>query len=120
MKWHNAGSAPCYRPYRIAYQLTNAQGYRRVFVSPVTVNHWMPGSIELFTREFFEEPKDLPPGEINTVSDTIQLPADIAPGDYNLSLGVVGEQSEDPVIRLGIAGRDAQGWYPVGKLKILP
>lgn len=32
------------------------------------------GSIELFTEEFFKEPKDLPPGEVHAVADTLSLP----------------------------------------------
>lgn len=63
MKWQNLGSAPCYKRYRLAYRLSNEQGYSRVFISNITVNRWQPGSIELFTEEFFKEPKDLPPGE---------------------------------------------------------
>ena len=73
MKWQNVGSAPCYKPYRVAYRLANDQGYEKVFVGTVTVNKWLPGSIELFTEEFFKEPKDLPPGEVIDVADSIQL-----------------------------------------------
>ena len=42
----------------------------------IEVNRWLPGSIELFTADFFKMPKDLPNGKINDVSDTIILPAD--------------------------------------------
>ncbi len=31
-KWQNIGSAPCYRPYRVAYRLSNQQGYAKVLV----------------------------------------------------------------------------------------
>ena len=48
MKWQNIGSAPCYRPYRLAYRLSNETGMK-VIVSNTTVNRWLPGSIELFT-----------------------------------------------------------------------
>ena len=54
MKWQNVGSAPCYRPYRVAYRLTSPGGQQQVFVSNITVNKWLPGSIELFTEEFFK------------------------------------------------------------------
>ena len=103
MKWQNIGSAPCYRPYRVAYRLTGTNGFRQVFVSPVTVNRWLPGSIELFTEEFFREPKDLPPGPVNEVTDSLSLPSNLPPGEYTLSVGVVGVNSEEPVVRLGIA-----------------
>ena len=81
MKWQNIGSAPCYRPYRVAFRLTSPGGQQQVFVSDITVNKWLPGSIELFTEEFFKEPKDLPPGEVAQVVGTIVLPSDLAPGD---------------------------------------
>ena len=77
MKWQNTGSAPCYRPYRVAYRLSHESGYNKTFVSTVTVSRWMPGSIEMFTEEFFKEPKDLPPGEVNHVKDAILLPKDL-------------------------------------------
>ena len=84
MKWQNVGSAPCYKPYRLAYRLSNENGYSKVFVSNVTVNRWLPGSIDLFTDEFFKEPKDLPPGDVADVTDTITLPDDLAAGQYTL------------------------------------
>ena len=120
MKWQNIGSAPCYRPYRLAYRLTGANDFRKVFVSQLTVNRWLPGSIELFTKEFFQEPKDLPPGPVNEVADGILLPADLPAGEYSLSVGLVGVDSEKPVVRLGIAGRDQDGWYPLSKLQVAP
>ena len=66
MKWQNVGSAPCYKPYRVAYRFSNANGYSKVIVSDMTVNHWLPGSIEMFTPDFFKMPKDLPPGRSTT------------------------------------------------------
>lgn len=117
-KWRNKGSAPCYRPYRIAYRLTDQSGNARVFPGSATVNHWMPGSVELFTAEFFKHPGDLPPGEEHMVEDVIRLPAAIPPGRHLLSVGIVGEDGLDPVVMLGIAGRDADGWYPLGVIQV--
>lgn len=119
MKWQNVGSAPCYRPYRVAYRLTNPGGQERVFVSDLTVNKWLPGSIELFTEEFFNDPKDLPPGEVVQVAGTIALPADLAPGAYTVSIAVVGETDEQPVVLLGIIGRAEDGWYPLSKVEVV-
>ena len=118
MKWQNVGSAPCYKPYRLAYRLTNASGRSEVFVGKLTVNRWMPGSIELFTEEFFKEVKDLPPGEVAAFSDTIAVPGNMPVGTYGLSVAVVGEQTTTPVVRLGIKGRDDGGWYPLSKVQI--
>jgi len=118
MKWQNTGSAPCYRPYRVAYRLSHESGYSKAFMSTVTVNRWMPGSIEMFTEEFFKEPKDLPPGEVNHVKDTILLPKDLEAGTYSLSIGIVEPSIGLPVVRLGIKGRADDGWYSLSKVAV--
>jgi hypothetical protein len=118
MKWQNMGSAPCYKPYRVAYRLSHDQGRERILVGSVSVNKWLPGSIELFTEEFFQEPADLPPGEVHDVVDTIRLPDDLLPGSYALSLAVVGQADTKPVVQLGIKGRSEDGWYPLSRLRI--
>ena len=117
IKWQNVGSAPCYRPYRIAYRLTNDQGFAQTFVGNVTVNHWLPGSIDLFTDEFFKEPPDLPPGPIYDVSDTISLPANLPTGKYTIAVAVV-DQTSAPVVQLAIKGRANDGWYSLSKIQI--
>ena len=118
MKWQNTGSAPCYRPYRLAYRLTGPGGYEKVFFGEQTVNQWLPGSIDPFTAEYLKNPVDLPEGEVVALSETIDLPDEISPGTYQLSLAVVAEDSPEPVVRLGIEGRDADGWYPLSELTI--
>ena len=118
MKWQNMGSAPCYKPYRLAYRLSNGERFEKVFVGTVTVNKWLPGSIELFTEEFFKEPADLPPGEVIDVAESIQLPHDLSPGTYTLSIAVVGTEDTKPNVRLGIKGRAEDGWYPLSTLNI--
>lgn len=118
MKWQNVGSAPCYKPFRVAYRLSNDQGFEKVLVGAVTVNKWFPGSIELFTEEFFKEPKDLPPGDAHEVNDSITLPKEMKPGTYILSVAIVGQEDTKPVVRLGIKGRSEDGWYPLSKMAI--
>ncbi|MBM4042023.1 MAG: DUF4832 domain-containing protein, partial [Planctomycetes bacterium] len=68
MKWQNVGSAPCYRPYRLAYRLSNDNGLAKVIPSAVTVNKWTPGSVPLFTEDFYKGEWDLPNGEVNDVA----------------------------------------------------
>ena len=50
-----------------------------MIVSNFTVNRWLPGSIDLFTDEFFKEPMDLPPGRHVSNKD-IPLWADLSTG----------------------------------------
>ncbi len=118
MKWQNVGSAPCYRPYRVAYRLIGADGQSRVFVGGVAVNKWLPGSVPLFTEEFYKGTWDLPNGEVAEVKDSVALPADLPAGSYRLSLAVVGGEPPAPVIRLGIQGRGADGWYPLSSVEV--
>ena len=99
-------------PYRAAYRFSNAKGYSKVIVGKTTVNRWLPGSIDLFTPEFFTMPKDLPRGEINAVTESILVPADLPAGPYTLSIAIV-DASSTPVVRLGIKGRAEDGWYPL-------
>jgi len=118
MKWQNVGSAPCYKPYRLAYRLSNDNGFAKVLVGGVTVNKWLPGSVPLFTEEFYKGDWDLPKGEVVDVADAIELPADVPAGEYALSLAVVGEEQPEPAIMLGIKGRGADGWYPLSTLRV--
>jgi hypothetical protein len=118
MKWQNVGSAPCYKPYRVAYRLVGPDGQPRVFVGGVAVNQWLPGSVPLFTEDFYKGTWDLPNGELAEVKDAIALPADLPAGSYRLSLAVVSGDPPAPVIRLGIQGRGADGWYPLSNVEV--
>ena len=46
------------------------------------------------------------------------LPEDMPQGEYDLAVGIVGENSAEPVVRLAIKARSADGWYPLSKLTI--
>jgi len=116
MKWQNIGSAPCYRPYRVAYRLTNRNS--RTLVGNITVEKWMPGSVETFTEEFIENPPDLPSGPVVEVIDRVVPPKDMPTGVYRLAIGVVSDQTQEPAVRLGIKGRTDDGWYPLSEINI--
>jgi hypothetical protein len=118
MTWQNVGSAPCYRPYKLAYRLSNSVGVSHVVVSDITVSRWLPGSIELFTKEFFREVADLPPGDAAHVADSLLVPQELPSGDYKLSLAVVADAAAKPVVQLGISGREPDGWYPLSTVEV--
>ncbi|HEY3324072.1 MAG TPA: DUF4832 domain-containing protein [Planctomycetota bacterium] len=118
MKWQNVGSAPCYKPYRVAYRFAGPNGVEKIVASKVTVNKWLPGSVELFTEEFFKGNWELPNGEVVDVADSIALPADLAAGEYALAVAVVGVDSLQPAIRLAIKGRGTDGWYTLSKVRV--
>ena len=118
LQWQNLGSAPCYQPYRVAYRLDDGRGHVRVIVGQLTVSHWLPGSVAMFTKEFMQEVPDLPPGPVYRVSEAVPLPADLPAGNYTASLAVVGLTDERPAVRLAIAGRSPDGWYPLSRLLV--
>jgi hypothetical protein len=102
----------------VAYRLTNTTGYDKTLVGNVAVDKWMPGSVETFTEEFIKNPPDLPPGPVVDVIDRVVLPEDIPAGTFRLTVGVVGEQTLDPLVRLGIKGRAGDGWYPLSEIEV--
>ncbi len=96
--WENKGVAPCYRPYRSAIRLQRGS-YAVVFPTDADITSWLPG---------------------DTLHESaIFLPPDIAVGEYDLSVALVDDTTHEPRIRLAIAGRPADGWYPLGKLRIV-
>jgi len=118
MQWQNVGSAPCYRPYRLAYRLERDGAVVVEQIGRVTVDKWMPGEIELFTEEFFAGPPELPPGEIVNVTDQLTVPAGVPAGKYTLAIAVVDPGTGKPVVQLAIEGRRADGWYPLSRLEV--
>ncbi len=118
MKWQNTGSAPCYKPYRLAYRLAGANGPAFHVIGETPVNRWLPGSVPLFTESFMKEPPDLPPGDVHSVEHVLTLPETLSDGDYNLSIAVVDATTGQPAVRLGIQGRADDGWYPVSKVRV--
>ena len=83
------------------------------------MNHWLPGSIELFTDEFFRQVADLPPGDVASVADSLPVPSDLPTGDYTLSIAVVADATAKPVVQLGIRGRGPDGWYALSAVKVI-
>jgi hypothetical protein len=120
MTWQNTGSAPCYRPYRVACRLADDAGRGRTFVSAIAVNRWLPGSIPLFDEGFFKEPKDLPDGEPVAATQRLEVPGDLPAGSYSLAVAIVDDgPNATPVVRLGIRGRADDGWYPLSRLTVV-
>jgi len=117
-RWQNVGSAPCYQPYRLVWRLRSA---RRTLLIPTatTTAGWMPGEVEVFTPAFIASPPDLPPGPIVVARTDARLPHDLPPGRYELAVALTDPSTGTPALRLAIAGRGADGWYPVGAVHLL-
>ena len=89
--------APCYRYYPLTFRLKNNQT-TTILYTESDIRSWLPGD--------------------NLCDATIAVPADLPAGEYELSLGLLDELSENPKIQLAIAGRDPTGWYPRGRIEV--
>jgi len=99
MVWENVGVAPCYFDYRLAIALADSQGVRRVVdVGGHTTRKWFPKEFEL--------------------TEALSVPGDLPPGEYEIQIAVVDPSTKEPVVQLAIAGRRADGWYPISRLTV--
>lgn len=97
--WENLGVAPCYRPYPLALRVRSEE-QSEVLYTDADIRQWLPGD-SLF-------------------NSTVKIPADMPPGNYALELGVLGLHQTEPVVALAIEGRQADGWYRLGRIDIHP
>ncbi|MBI2299415.1 MAG: DUF4832 domain-containing protein [Armatimonadetes bacterium] len=96
--WENVGVAPPYHEFVLALRLRDAAQNMVIQTTTTSIRGWLPGAHE---AEFAAD-----------------LPAGLKAGDYTLSLGVVAPGGRVPVVRLAIAGRDEEGWYPLGGVRV--
>ncbi len=57
------------------------------------------------------------PGD-NLYDSAVAVPAAAAEGTYRLQLGIVDQRTDQPKIKLAIAGREPDGWYTMGKIEL--
>jgi hypothetical protein len=100
MIWENVGVAPPYRDYPLAFRLTEVEGRENhIFVTGISIKGWLPGRTK--------------------IAETLKLPEDLKPGRYELALAVVDPLTHEPAIRLAIAGRAEDGWYPLSRIEVV-
>ena len=95
--WENKGVAPCYKDYKLAIRLKNGQD-SQVFITQANIKKWLPGD--------------------NVFNDAI-FPGQLPPGEYDIEIALVDDQSRKPKINLAIKGRLPDGWYSLGKITIV-
>jgi hypothetical protein len=49
---------------------------------------------------------------------TVYVDDGLKPGEYRVSVGILDPRTGKPAIRLAIEGRQPDGWYDVGRLKV--
>lgn len=95
--WENQGVAPCYRPFRLALRL-KSDGQSVILPTGADLQTWLPGD--------------------NLYDGSVAVPAAVPPGRYELQLGVLDERTDQPKVKLAIAGREPDGWYTMGEIEL--
>lgn len=96
--WENKGVAPCYRAFPLALRLQSPQR-REILTAPADIRSWLPGD--------------------SLYDDAVFLPADLSPGDYDLSLALLDPRTRKPKVQLAIEGKETDGWYSLGKIAVV-
>jgi len=97
MWWLNAGVAPIYREYPLAVQLQSGD-MEAVLRVRADVTKWLPGD--------------------SVVDESLYIPRDLAAGTYHLRVALLDPETRAPAIRLGIQGRQPDGWYDLGSIVV--
>ena len=95
--WENKGVAPCYREFPVALRLSGVQG-SVVLPTRADIRQWLPGDA--------------------IYDDSVKLPTTLRPGTYELSIGILDPTTNQPKVKLAIAGVTSDGWYPLGKIEV--
>jgi hypothetical protein len=95
--WDNKGVAPCYKKFLLAFRLKNRSD-EEVIVTEADITSWLPGD--------------------NLYDDTIFIPSSVPAGNYVFQIGIVDPQTHLPKVNLAIEGRDPEGWYTIGEIRI--
>jgi len=99
MWWLNAGVAPIYREYWLAIELRSGEQAALIRL-PADLRKCLPGDA------VFE--------------DRVYVPETLAPGTYRFRVAMLDPRTGLPAIRLAIEGRQADGWYDLGALEVVP
>jgi hypothetical protein len=95
--WLNKGVAPVYREYQLAFELRSERGAARI-PTRADPRRWLPGDA------LFES--------------TVYVPDTLTPGSYRLRVALLDPRTGAPAIRLAIEGRQPDGWYDIGEVRV--
>src|SRR5207253_3000433 len=97
MWWLNAGVAPPYINYQLAVQLRSIRDSAVINV-PADVREWLPGDA--------------------VYDGSLYVPETLPEGTYDFRVAILDPRSGKPAIRFAIAGRDPDGWYTEGQIRL--
>jgi hypothetical protein len=95
--WENKGVAPCYKEFPLALRLKNNQ-HTAVLLTKADIRAWLPGDA--------------------VYDDSVFLPRDLPPGEYDLSLAIIDPGTRQPKVKLAIEGVQSDGWYGLGRIVV--
>ena len=95
--WENKGVAPCYKKCPLAIKLKSEKD-SVIFLTDADIRHWLPGD--------------------NLYDNGVFIPVNFTPGYYDLQIALVDASTRKPKIQLAIEGKNKDGWYQLGKIKI--
>jgi hypothetical protein len=95
--WVNKGVAPCYREFPLALRLKNDEK-TEIIKTDADIRTWLPGD--------------------NLYDAAVSIPAATPPGEYDLQIGILDLHCDTPKVKLAVSGRQPDGWYHLGKIKI--
>ncbi len=96
--WDNKGVAPCYRKFPLALRLTNNKE-SQILITDADIRTWLPGD--------------------NLYDNAVSIPSKLSPGEYDLQIGILDLHSNKPKVKLAIVGKQPDGWYNLGKIRII-
>ena len=94
----NVGVAPLYRPYVLAFRLTQGT-VREIITSPGDVTQWLPGDSWLDEKR--------------------PLPLAFEPGRVDVAVALVDPVTLQPRVRFAIDGTREDGWHPVTSIEVI-
>ncbi len=95
--WENKGVAPCYKKLILAIRLKNKSD-TKIIITDADITTWLPGD--------------------NLYDTSLFIPSGMPIGSYELQIGIVDKQSHTPKLKLAIEGKDNEGWYTIGNIKV--
>jgi hypothetical protein len=97
--WTNAGVAPVYKGYRLAFRLRSASDAIAVTeITNANLKLWLPGEYQRL--------------DTLVIADTASLDS------YIIDVAILDVSADTAIIKLAIPGLRSDGWYPVSTLRI--
>jgi hypothetical protein len=93
--WINKGAAPPYLDLVLAFEIGGA-----VIETPVELRKWLPGD-QIFDGGLY-------------------IPETLKPGAHTLRVAILDARTRKPAVKLAIQGRQPDGWYELGPVRIDP